>query len=412
MRAADPGRREGNARMKWVLCGLLFLATTLNYLDRQTLAILAPTIQKELSLDNADLGLLFSVFYWAYTLAQFAIGRFVDRSNLRWSYGLAVVAWSLVAALTGMAGTLIHLIIFRVMLGLAESPNWPAAMRIVALTLPPGQRPMGNGIFTSGTSVGALIAPAVILSVAAWWGWRSAFVAVGALGLLWFAVWITATQRVDLRPREAKTAIGRSAYREIFSSKSFWRVFAVTCLVNPCLYFNLNWLPTYFNQRYGVEQGAAMVGLLTVIYIGLDLGYLACGAAGIVLARRGLSVNKTRRVIFLAATILMAISAAVPAAASLRWALVLLTVVNFGTGVWISMYLTMAQEVSRQHISTAAGMLGGSGSLAGALAMWGVGQVTQSTGSFATPFVAVAAAAMLAAVAGIAVTRADQSQSC
>ena len=136
---------------KWGICILLFLATTLNYLDRQTMAILAPTIQDEMNLDNTALGWLFAVFYYTYAFSQFGVGALLDRSNLRWTYGWAVVAWSASCALTGLAGGFAGLVLFRLLLGVTESANWPAALRVVSRLLPPRERPMGNGIFTSGT---------------------------------------------------------------------------------------------------------------------------------------------------------------------------------------------------------------------------------------------------------------------
>ena len=148
---------------KWGLCLLLFLATTLNYLDRQTLGILAPTIQKGMQIGNEGLGWLFSVFYYAYTFSQFAVGLLLDRHHLRWAYGLVVLAWSATAALTGLANSFYAFIGFRLLLGITESVNWPAALRVVSRALPPEDRQLGNGIFTSGTSIGALIAPGMIL---------------------------------------------------------------------------------------------------------------------------------------------------------------------------------------------------------------------------------------------------------
>ena len=150
---------------KWKICGLLFLATTLNYLDRQTLSILAPILQREMRLDNEALGWLFAVFYYAYTLSQFAVGPILDRSHLRWAFGAAVLAWSTVSMITGFAAGFASLMVFRLLLGVTESANWPAAIRIVARTMEPKERALANGIFTSGTSVGALIAPAVILGI-------------------------------------------------------------------------------------------------------------------------------------------------------------------------------------------------------------------------------------------------------
>lgn len=392
----------------WILCILLFLATTLNYLDRQTMGILAPLVQKEMGLDNAALGWLFSIFYYSYTFAQFGVGALLDRWNLRWAFALAVLAWSAAAGLTGLAAGFASLMAFRLLLGVAESANWPAAMRIVARALPPRDRALGNGIFTSGTSVGALIAPSLILGIAAWWGWRWAFAAVAALGLVWLAVWVRFTahpsfEKVWTGGEETARPAG-GAYRAILSSRAFWRVFAVTILVNPCLYFNVNWLPTYFVQERGMQPGKELGLALTLIYLGLDLGYLACGFGVRWLAARR-PVLQARRAVFLAATALLSLAAVTPHLADARLAVASLAVVNFAVGIWIAMYLTMAQEVSAENVSTAAGLLGGSGSLAGALAMWAVGRVTQETGSFAGPMAAVAVAGIVAAAAGMLVGR-------
>src|SRR2546426_11961177 len=185
---------------KWKLCVLLFLATTLNYLDRQTLSILAPILQKDMNLDNQALGWLFAVFYYAYALSHFAVGPVLDRSHLRWAFGAAVLAWSTVSVMTGLATGFASLIVFRLLLGVMESANWPAAIRIVARSLEPSERALGNGIFTSGTSVGALIAPAVILAISSTLGWRWAFVLVGSVGVVWMAVWLLATRGKELEP--------------------------------------------------------------------------------------------------------------------------------------------------------------------------------------------------------------------
>jgi ACS family hexuronate transporter-like MFS transporter len=386
---------------KWGICILLFLATTLNYLDRQTLGILAPIIQKEMGLDNEALGWLFAVFYYSYTFSQFGVGLLLDRSNLRWAYGLGVLAWSVTCALTGLAGGFWALIFFRLLLGITESVNWPAALRIVSQVLEPQDRPLGNGIFTSGTSIGALIAPASILGISALWGWRWAFVAVGSLGALWFAAWLASTRSLPSSPPLHSAS---SPYIAILRTPQFWRVFAVTILVNPILYFNLNWLPTYFVQQHHLDPGRELSAILTAIYIGLDIGYLSSGAAAALLSRRGLSVPAARRLVFAAASTLLLLSAIVPLL-PLRPAIAALIVTNFAIGVWIPVYLTLAQEVSSTHVSTAAGLLGGSGSLAGALAMWAVGRVTRVTSSFTIPLASVAVAALLAALAGLAATR-------
>src|SRR5713226_9762489 len=154
---------------KWQICVLLLAATTLNYLDRQTLSILSPVLQREMHLGNEALGWLFGVFYYVYTFSLFAAGPILDRSNLRWAFTFAVFLWSLVSVLTGLANGFVALLIFRLALGVVESANWPAGMRVVARLLEPRERALGNGIFTSGTSVGALVAPGLILAIAATW---------------------------------------------------------------------------------------------------------------------------------------------------------------------------------------------------------------------------------------------------
>ena len=395
----------------WVICGLLFLATTLNYLDRQTMAILAPAIQKELRLDNAALGLLFAVFYWSYTFSLFAVGPLMDRWNLRWAYGLAVVAWSAAASLSGLAGGFASLAGARLLLGVMESANWPAATRIVARMFEPKDRGLGNGFFTSGTSIGALIAPVLILGITEAVGWRWAFAAVGSLGLLWFGLWISLTGGRKMaavwRDQEVSAGAARPAlavYRDILRRPQFWRVFAISTLVNPCLYFNLNWLPVYFTQTHGLSSGQ-LRWILTYIYLALDLGYLASGAAILALVRLGQPLHRARAAVCIGATVCLGMCGAAPLMPSLNSTVAALIVANFGVGVWITMYLTFTQEVAPASVSTSMGLLGGAGSLTGALAMAAVGSITQRTSSFAIPMAGVTVLAILAAIAGIAASR-------
>jgi ACS family hexuronate transporter-like MFS transporter len=399
--------------LKWRLCLLLFLATTLNYLDRQTMSILAPILQKEMHLDNEALGWLFAVFYWAYMFSQFAVGPVLDRLHLRWAFGLAVLLWSLVSAATGLATGFASLIAFRLLLGITEAANWPAAIRIVARSMEPRERSMGNGIFTSGTSVGALVAPAVILAIAAAMGWRWAFILLGACGGVWFAAWVLWTRTPKLQPvwldvpGEAgapRESLARTV-AEILRSPRFVPVLIVSIIVNPYLYFSVNWLPTYFAQQRGLSPGRQLAWILTAIYLGLDLGNLLSGTSVLALTRRGRPLLAARRTVLLVAAAPLVACAFVPWLPGLGAAVFVLVAVNIGLGVWVAMYLTMVQDVSSVHVSTALGLLSGCGSLAGALAMWAVGKVTHETGSFTIPMVAFALAAVISAAAGCKASR-------
>lgn len=379
------------AARRWTLCGLLLFATTLNYLDRQTVSVLAERIQASLHIGNEALGWIFSAFYYAYTVAQLAVGRLLDRGRLRLLFGFAVLGWSLACALTGLARDFASLLLFRILLALMESFNWPGALQIVARVMPEKERALANGVFTSGTSIGALIAPGILLALANRFGWNLPFFAVGSLGLFWLALWIPLTRSRPLRevlnaPLQSQRAQSAVPWR----SPRFRRAFCVTIFVNPALYFSLNWLPLFLSQQHAVHSSRQLAFVLTLAYLALDLGNIACGALLAVLPRRA--------VVSVASSILLS-SAFAARVADLSWAVVLICAMNFALGVWISLYLTIAQEVDPKRISTVAGVLGASGSLAGALAMWAVGFVTQRTGSYSLPLAGVAVAGILAAVA-------------
>ena len=194
-------------------------------------------------------------------------------------------------------------------------------------------------------------------------------------------------------------------FAEIVKSPNFFPALIVSVLVNPCLYFSVNWLPTYFAQQRGVAPGRQLGWILTMIYLGLDIGNLLCGTVILALVRRGHAVQAARRIVFLAATVPLLLCASVPYLPLLNQAVCVLVGVNVGLGIWIATYLTMAQEISRTNVSTTIGVLSGSGSLAGAMAMWAVGKITQSTASFTIPMAAFALAAVVAAIAGCIASR-------
>ena len=390
-------------RSRWALCLFLLAGTTINYLDRQTVSLMAPLMKDELGLTNERLGTLFSLFYFSYTGAQFISGGLVDRSNLRWAYGGAVLLWSITGLMTSTAGGFMALGMFRVLLGITESPNWPGALKIVSRALPEKERAIGNGIFTSGQSIGALTAPLIILTIAKAFGWRMGFVAVGLLGIAWFVLWVLFTRRAEFKPIWPPTASTTPAasYREVLLQRKFWMVAVITSTVNPILYFNVNWLPTYFNQERGMAPGSDdMKWILTLIYFGLDLGYLAFGLGCLKLPRVA---------VFSIATVLVTLASTVPWIADRNTLIAVLMISNFGLGMWMSMYLTLTQEVSKNSVSTAMGLAGGIGSLAGAILMWVVGQVTGKPHSFTGPFVGIAVAICCAWMAGVAASRVSKT---
>ncbi len=192
----------------WGVCWLMFASTVLNYMDRQAMALVAPYVKAEYRLGEADFGWLLSAFYVSYALFQVPAGYFVDRLNVRWSYAGAVGWWSLAAVASSFSPTLGILMVFRALLGVGESFNWPCALRATAIILRPADRTLGNGIFNSGAAVGAVLTPLVVTPLAAYFGWRTAFAVVGTLGFVWVLIWLS-----RIRGERGAWFAGRSSIR-------------------------------------------------------------------------------------------------------------------------------------------------------------------------------------------------------
>ena len=186
--SADPIER----RWAWGVCWLMFASTVLNYMDRQTISLIREPISQEFHLDEAGFGWVMSAFLLTYAFFQLPAGYLVDRWDVRRTYAGAVAWWSLAGVAAAFSPTLGVLILFRALLGVGESFNWPCALRVTSLVLPPSDRSLGNGIFNSGAAVGAVITPLIVTPLTLYYGWRMTFVVIGSLGFVWVAVWLVA----------------------------------------------------------------------------------------------------------------------------------------------------------------------------------------------------------------------------
>ncbi len=203
-----PGNKPRATAWAWVVCWLMFASTTLNYMDRQALAIVGPQIKSEYQLSNNDFGWVLAAFQMTYALFQVPAGYLVDRWSVRWVYAGAVAWWSLAAIAAAYAPTLGLLMALRALLGVGESFNWPCALRVTRTILPPAERSLGNGIFNSGAAVGAVLTPLIVTPIAAYYGWRRSFLVVGVLGFVWVGVWLLllSGRRGEVFARAAKPA--------------------------------------------------------------------------------------------------------------------------------------------------------------------------------------------------------------
>lgn len=234
---------------RWVVVGLAFLATLINYLDRQALSVAAPVLQTEFHMSSTDYSRVISAFMLAYMIMNGASGLLIDRLGSKLGYGLFVAWWSVSAALHVFAHGVWSLSIFRFLLGAGEAGNWPGAVRAVAEWFPKEERSLASGIFNSGSSVGAILAPPIIATLVLQFGWRSAFFAVGSLGLLWLAVWLvlyrSPADRVDVR------TLPPPSLRTLLHSRFVLKFTASKIFLDPVWYFYTFWFPIYlFRARH------------------------------------------------------------------------------------------------------------------------------------------------------------------
>ena len=381
-------------RQRWYICAFVFSATVLNYMDRQTLGIVAPLVQKEFNLDNAQLGLLFSAFYVTYGISVALIGEVIDRVSIRVSFAAVVAWWSLATGLTALSSTFWQLFGFRMLLGVGEAGNWPAAARLVSMYIPRNERTLANSIYMGGGSLGLVIVQPLLMWLSLQYGWRAGFVIIGGLSIFWIIAWLWWFRPANiqhLQRHDTSSKQQRGSWSDVIRLPRFWGLLVASFFGNACLYFLMNWLPTYLVQDRNFQFNMTLGGVIVVPFIGLDLGYIASGFLVLRLSRRGMSVLAARRRVVIAATLLMSVSMALtPLVNSDVISLLLLFGATVGMAGWNSNYLCFVQELSPRKVSAVAGVIGSAGAFAGAITLWLFGVVSQMAGSFTPVFMIVA----------------------
>src|SRR5688500_4263691 len=260
---ADGARQSGVGRYRWLICALLFLATTINYIDRQILSLLKPILDVELGWTNAQFGEVNAAFQAAYAVGLLLFGGFIDRYGTKIGYAVSIAAWSLAAIGHAAAGSVRGFFFARAALGLGEGGNFPAAIKAVASWFPRKERAFATALFNSGANVGAIVAPAVVPFIAFTWGWRAAFVAAGIAGLLWLALWLPLYDAPDKSKRVGAPELahiqsdsdGKEAdagpsvrWTDILKYRQAWSFVVAKFLTDPVWWFFLIWLPDYFKK--------------------------------------------------------------------------------------------------------------------------------------------------------------------
>lgn len=408
----DSARNLGNpiAGWRWRICALLFFATTINYMDRQVLGLLAPVLQPDIGWSETQYAHIIVAFQAAYAIGLAAFGRWIDVAGTRAGYAVSVVFWSLAAAAHALARGVFGFGAARFALGLGESGNFPAAVKAVAEWFPRRERALANGIFNSGCNVGAVLAPLVVPWMALHWGWQSAFVALGAAGLVWLVFWLMyyespeKSRRVSpaelalIRSDPPELASGKMAWAKLLALRQTWTFIVGYAFSAPIWWFYLYWLPKFLSRQYGLDL-TSLGAPLVVIYSMTCFGSIGGGWLSSALLRRGWSLNAARKTAMFVCA-LCVIPVVFAAHASNLWlATVLIGLAASAHQGWAANLFALASDLfPRQAVASVVGLGGMAGALTAMAFAESTGFILQATGSYWTLF-AIASAAYLAALA-------------
>jgi ACS family hexuronate transporter-like MFS transporter len=377
---------------RWVICGLLFFATTINYMDRQIIGVLKPTMQKELGWNEIDYSNIVFAFQIAYAGGQFFVGRMMDVFGVRIGYLVSVVAWSLASMGHGLARSVTGFATARFGLGVAEGGNFPAAIKTVSEWFPKRQRALATGIFNSGSNMGALLTPLIVPVITARWGWPAAFYLTGAIGLIWAVAWLAlyrpAPRAADADAMTDLEPVHRESWLAIALRKPTIAYVLAGMLTGPVWWFYLFWVPDFLNKKYNLDL--LHLGLpLAVIYLMSDVGSIGGGWLSAHFMKRGWSLNVARKTAMLVCAIAVVPVFFASVTGHLWIAVVLIGLAAAAHQGWsANLYTFVSDTTAKRSVASVIGIGGLAGGLAGMTVAKIVGYVLQFTGSYYTLFVA------------------------
>ena len=393
--------------LRWYIVVMLCSASTLNYLDRQTLSVLAQTIQRELGLSTVQYSYITTSFLVSYTVMYAVSGRLMDLLGTARGFTLFVSGWSIANMLHALARSVVQFSFFRFLLGATEPANFPGGVKAVSEWFPMKERALAVGIFNSGTAIGAALATPVVSAIALAWGWRPAFVITGALGFIWVAIWLVvyrlpqhheritdAERDLILSGSSIAAEQGESVpIMRLLRMRETWGCVMARFLTDPISYFLFFWIPKYLQQERGFSL-ADLGKYAWMPYAALALGNIASGAIPRWLIARGWTLSRARKTTMLADSCLIPICCLlVTRVHSPAAALGLLMGMMFGHSLWGNITLP-AEVFPKRAVGSVSGFGGAMGGLAGAVTQLTIGWVVQRF-SFTPIFAACSGAYLL-----------------
>ncbi|MDO9709813.1 MFS transporter [Paracraurococcus lichenis] len=408
----DPRRAAPGGRTRWVIVALLFAITTVNYMDRNLLGVLKPTIQGELHFSESDYGDIVFAFSIAYAAGYAGMGAFTDKVGIRIGLAVAAMVWSVASAAHGLVASVTGFTLARVMLGLGEGGNFPTCIKTVATWFPRRDRALATGVFNSGSNIGGLLAPLIAAFVTATWGWQAAFYVSGAVGLLWLVFWLGLYRAPEVHPdvtpeelayirSDPEPPVERVPWTALLAYAGTWTYIVGGVLTNPVWWFYNNWVPSFLFDRFHVNLLA--LGLpLVVIYLMTDVGSIGGGWLSGRLIRAGFGVFTARKLALLACAICTVPVFLAPRVEGI-WTAVLLIGLAMAAhqGFSANLFTLVSDTMPKGAIAGAVGLGGCISSILSGFSAKVVGRILDATGGNYTLVFFVGAGAYLVAVLAV-----------
>ena len=392
---AEPMR---DARHRWSICALLFVITTINYMDRQLIGLLKPLLQGQLGWSEVDYGNIVLAFQAAYAIGLVASGRALDRLGTRRGFSIAAALWSLAAMAHALTRGVSGFVAARFGLGLGESANFPAAIKVVAEWFPRNERALATGVFNAGSTIGALITPLLVPVIVTAFGWRMAFALIGALGFVWIALWLGlhAVWKVDDCP-VAKTETTAPGWRDVLPHRATWAFALAKFLTDPIWWLYLFWLPDFFSRQFHLDLQSLSLPTAAV-YLAAGFGSVLGGAISSWLIRRGVAVERARKVAMLLCALAVTPVWFAPFVTHPWFAVAMIGLAAAAHQGWSANLLTTVSDAFPQRmVGSVTGFGSMFGAVGGMLIALGVAHLLQFSGSY-VPVFAVAGGAYLVAL--------------
>ncbi len=379
---------------RWVICSLLFFATTVNYLDRTVISLLKDTLEKEFAWSESDYSYIVIAFQSAYALGMLAAGRIVDKIGTKIGYALSIFLWSLAAMAHALVSNTFGFLIARASLGITEAGNFPAAIKTTAEWFPKKERAFATGIFNSGTNIGAIIAPLSVPYIAAYMGWRWAFIITGAFGFLWLFFWFIFYEKPAKQKRLGKAEFDlihsdadevqpdadqgpKVKWFQLLAFRQTWAFVFGKLLTDPVWWFYLFWLPAFLKAQYGLEKTAVALPVAAV-YTLSSIGSIFGGWLPLYFIRKGWPVFRSRKTSMLiyAFAVIPVVFAQYLGQINMWLAVLIIGLATSAHQAWsANIFTTVSDMFPKKAIGSVIGIGGFAGGLGGMAFAYGAGKL-------------------------------------